>query len=120
MQARTFLVAVASVALLTVVTAQPVDAQVVNRQGMSSSINGPTVSPYLNLLQINSQGIIPYQNLVTPQIEQNRAIRQQASAINQLQQQVSSSSGPRPSRATGHSTLFMNYGHYYPSYGGRH
>ncbi len=123
MQARTFLVITACAMTLVLSAARRADAQYfgspIARGGTSGSINGPTVSPYLNLLQMNTQGIIPYQNLVQPQIEQNNALRQQASAINQLQQQVSSpssSGGGRGSRSTGHSTLFMNYGHYFPTY----
>ena len=122
MQARTFWATLASVPLLTLAIVASASAQGISGFGGSQSggINGPTVSPYLNLLQINSQGIIPYQNLVTPQIDQGNAIRQQQSAINRLQSQVNSQSASqqRTSRSTGHNTLFLNYSHYFPSYGG--
>jgi hypothetical protein len=86
-----------------------------NGRGTSSGLNGPTVSPYLNLFQINSQGLIPYQSLVRPQIEQQDALNRQAGAIQQLQQQVNTPSGGGGGggRQTGHTTYFMNYSHFY-------
>ncbi len=84
--------------------------------GHSDNPNGPTVSPYLNLLQSNSQGLnTNYQTLIKPMQDQQNALQRQGSAVQQLQQQVNS---PRSSgssgRVTGHQTFFMNFGHYYP------
>ena len=88
-------------------------------QGHSDNPNGPTVSPYLNLLQNNSvfSQASNYQSLVKPLIDQNAAIQRQGGAINRLQQQVNpgASSGRGGGRGTGHTTYFMNYSHYYPA-----
>lgn len=85
--------------------------------GHSDNPNGPTVSPYLNLLQSNSQGLnTNYQTLIRPMQDQQNAIQRQGTAVQQLQQQMNS---PRSSasgaRMTGHQTFFMNFGHYYPT-----
>ena len=45
--------------------------------GRSDNPNGPTVSPYLNLLQSNNAGVTNYQSLVKPLIDQSGAIRSQ-------------------------------------------
>jgi hypothetical protein len=86
--------------------------------GSSGNLNGPTVSPYLNLLQTNNQGFVPYQSLVQPQIEQANALNRQAGAIQQLQQQVNASGTVGSGgRGTGHATFFMNYSHFYSGKG---
>ena len=100
------LLAAASAALVMSQTAM---AQNRFGSGYSAGVNGPTVSPYLNLLQVNSQGIIPYQELVRPQIDTQNALKSQAGAIQNLQQGAARGG----SRSTGHSTAFMNYSHYY-------
>lgn len=87
-------------------------------QGRSDNPNGPTVSPYLNLLQNNNQlnGQPTYQSLVKPLVDQQSAIQRQGNSLQQLQQQVRTQSGaPLSQRATGHTTFFMNYSHYYPN-----
>ena len=87
-------------------------------QGRSDNPNGPTVSPYLNLLQNNNQlnGQPTYQSLVKPLIDQQSAIQRQGNSLQQLQQQVRTQGGGAPSqRATGHTTFFMNYSHFYPN-----
>lgn len=81
--------------------------------GHSDNPNGPTVSPYLNLLQTNSQGFNSYQTLVKPILDQNSALQRQGGAIQQLQQQQATSSAGGGRRATGHATYFMNYSHFY-------
>src|SRR4051812_42151898 len=78
-------------------------------RGHSDNPNGPTVSPYLNLLQSNSQGLSNYQTLVKPMIDQQNAIQRQGNSIQRLQQQVSPGSGPGGARGTGHTTRFQNY-----------
>lgn len=85
-------------------------------KGSSDNPNGPTVSPYLNLLQNNSVGVTNYQSLVKPLVEQNSAINRQGNSINRLQQQVNAPMGAGTAgRGTGHTTFFMNYGHFYPA-----
>jgi hypothetical protein len=92
--------------------------------GHSDNPNGPTVSPYLNLLQNNNVLGPPtnYQSLVKPLIDQQSAIKRQGSSIQQLQQQIGSG-GPTGNlsggRATGHPTFYQNYSHYFTRNGGR-
>ncbi len=87
-------------------------------QGTSDNPVGPTVSPYLNLLQTNQFGATNYQSLVKPLVDQHNAINRQGNSLNRLQQQVntfSSGAGSAPSgQGTGHVTFFMNYSHFYP------
>ena len=91
--------------------------------GHSDNPNGPTVSPYMNLLQNNNQlnGAPTYQSLVKPLIDQRNAIQRQGSSLQNLQQQVNSGggSGGGGGHGTGHATSFMNYSHYYPRLGSR-
>jgi hypothetical protein len=89
-------------------------------RGRSDNPNGPTVSPYLNLLQNNNQlnGQPTYQSLVKPLIDQQSAIQRQGNSLQQLQQQVrtqGAGGGGGTQKATGHTTFFMNYSHYYPN-----
>lgn len=81
-------------------------------RGSSDSPNGPTVSPYMNLLQSNAFGVTNYQSLVKPLIDQGSAIRNQGRAINQVQQQLYSGAGGAPS---GRGSRFMYYSHFYPN-----
>ena len=95
-------------------------AQYGGYRGYSSSPNGPTVSPYLNLLQNNS-GVPNYQTLVRPQFEARNAIVQQQQSLQQLQDEFQSRRRPSRgglgsgtnSRSTGHPTHFSEYSHYY-------
>jgi hypothetical protein len=87
--------------------------------GHSDNPNGPTVSPYMNLLQGNNQlnGIPNYQSLVKPLVDQQAAIQRQGNSLQRLQQQVYSgaSAGASGARgATGHISHFMNTSHYFP------
>jgi hypothetical protein len=113
--------AVLGVAIYASVTATSTHAQSFGGgfyQGRSDNPNGPTVSPYLNLLQNNNQlnGQPTYQSLVKPLVDQQAAIQRQGNSLQQLQQQVRTQSSGAPSqRATGHTTFFMNYSHYYPN-----
>jgi hypothetical protein len=87
-------------------------------QYMGSSDNpvGPTVSPYLNLLQTNN-GVTNYQSLVRPLINQGNAIDRQGGSIRGLQQQIYQQAYGAGGRGIGggHPTYFMNYSHYYPT-----
>lgn len=90
------------------------EAQAQRYQGSSDNPIGPTVSPYLNLLNSNDFGVTNYQSLVRPLVQQGNALNRQAGAINRLQQQMSTPRGyGGATGATGHATFFMNYGHYY-------
>jgi hypothetical protein len=87
--------------------------------GRTDNPVGPTVSPYLNLLQTGNLNITNYQSLVKPLIDQGNAIDRQAYTINRqggsirgLQQAFGA--GGR-GIGGGHATYFMNYSHYYPS-----
>ena len=108
--------ALAAIFLLAPQTAM---AQIRGGRYMGSSDNpvGPTVSPYLNLLQGGNSNITNYQSLVRPLINQGRAIDRQGSSLRGLQRQVSQQAygASRGGRGTGHITYFMNYSYYYPS-----
>ena len=86
--------------------------------GHSDNPNGPTVSPYLNLLQGNA-GLPNYQTLVKPLVDSQAAINQQASSIRRLQNRVggveSALNGANSLRTTGHPTFFMNHSHFFPA-----
>jgi hypothetical protein len=106
-------------ALATIVFAMPrLAAAQNNYRGSSDNPNGPTVSPYLNLLQNNNQlnGMPTYQSLVRPLVDQRSAIQRQGNSLSQLQQQVNTQSfaGNAGSRgATGHTSHFMNHSHFF-------
>ncbi len=111
---------VLSVAVVIVLgTAAPAKAQQgTYYRGSSDNPVGPTVSPYLNLIQNNQFGATNYQSLVKPLIEQGNAINRQGRNLNNLQQQVySRPQGAGGFQSTGHATFFMNYSHYYPQQG---
>lgn len=122
MQPRTMIL-VALLALVALAIPGTASAQAPYQGGFASghsdNPNGPTVSPYMNLLQNNNVLGPPtnYQSLVKPLIDQQSAIRRQGNSINQLQQQVNSN-GPNVTtpggRATGHQTYFQNLSHYFP------
>jgi hypothetical protein len=90
--------------------------------GRTDNPNGPTVSPYMNLLQNNSifNQAPTYNPLVKPIIDQQSALNRQASSINRLSQQINSGGGGGGGGAggmrgsTGHTSYFMNYSHFYP------
>jgi len=119
MSSRTLVLALAAGACLLLMTSSA-QAQLSGfYQGSSDNPVGPTVSPYLNLLnQSGSFGATNYQSLVRPLIEQGNAINRQGSSINRLQGQVNSASAAAAgggSRGTGHASFFMNYSHFYPA-----
>ena len=85
----------------------------------------PSVSPYMQLINNNTGAATNYQSLVRPQIDQQNYNAQSASAIKNLQRQVSSQNrlsksgaeGNQKLRATGHAAMRENYSHFYPSLG---
>jgi hypothetical protein len=110
--------------------ASPVAAQSVGYSRYTNTIrdqtiNRPTVSPYLNLLQ-NGGRLPAYQTLVRPMLENERRSAEQSQSLGKLQQQVNAASrdpsgrvrdqGIRP---TGHTTTYLNYSHYYSTLNNR-
>lgn len=88
-------------------------------RGSADNPVGPTVSPYLNLLNTDQFGVTNYQSLVRPLVQQGNAINRQGNELNRIQQQISSPRGGYGGAATGHTTFFMNYSHFYPGASGR-
>ena len=111
-------------AIVAAVFSLPSAVQAQAYRGYSSGVNGPTVSPYLNLLQRNQFGLPSYQTLVRPEFEARNAIARQELNLQQLQQQVNNQS-PEASRRgrgsgtnvrrTGHPAYYSEYSHYYNS-----
>ncbi|REK17967.1 MAG: hypothetical protein DWQ37_05455 [Planctomycetota bacterium] len=102
---------------LWIAAPQTAEAQLIGGyRGSSDNPNGPTVSPYLNLLQSNQFGVTNYQSLVRPLIDQSTAINRQGNSLNRLQQQfnsqpaATSAGGPVQ---TGRPSFFMFYSHFY-------
>ena len=95
------------------------------------SVGGPIVSPYLNLNNVNTNGVSDYFTLVLPQLQQQQqqqALQRQQYQIGQLQraqaQTLAGTRGGNPIqapqiRSTGHTTSFNNYSHYYSLSPGR-
>ena len=111
--ARTFILSVSALVLVCAVAASA-RAQIGGYyQGKGDNPVGPTVSPYLNLIQSNNFGVTNYQSLVRPLIDQGTAINRQGNSLNRIQQQINSPSAAgygssAGSRGTGHTTFFMN------------
>jgi len=84
----------------------------------------PTVSPYLNLFRedLDGQSDLNYQTLVQPQLRQqavNERMQRENFDLTRRLQSISAQSDYNPSGSTsqpptGHQTVFMYYGHYYP------
>jgi hypothetical protein len=87
-------------------------------------LNRPTVSPYLNLLQPQGNGLPNYQTLVKPAIDQRRRDQETQRQIYQLQSSVAANTaretrGESTFRPTGHTTTFFYHSHFYPALGQR-
>ncbi len=102
--------------------------------GGPSNLNytpSPTLSPYLYLFGNGNNGfgaLNNYHAFVQPALAQNQYNNQQATAVNQLQQQlnqVRTSTGLGTTgfaghiRPTGEAATYMNYSHYYTGANGR-
>jgi hypothetical protein len=84
----------------------------------------PTVSPYLNLFRedLDGQSDLNYQTLVRPQLQQqatNERLQREALELNSRLQAISAQAdfnpgGSKTQPPTGHQTVFMYFGHYYP------
>jgi hypothetical protein len=79
----------------------------------------PTVSPYLSLFDRAGTSTTPYYAFVKPRLEQqaeNRRLEQQTTQLRQelnratAQANAAQQQGRLP---TGHTTVFMNYSHYF-------
>jgi hypothetical protein len=86
----------------------------------SKQINNPTVSPYLNLVQPGIDPALGYQTLVRPENQIRNTLANQSQAIGDLQREVgqSQSASKRetlPVRRTGHATMFLTTGTYFPA-----
>jgi hypothetical protein len=106
-------------------TADACVAQSPSQKPFDSIYRRPNVSPYNQLTQqgfnpLQSQTI--YQQMVQPQLEQQRnqiEQLQQRRQIQQIQSQVANMNSPRSRqldesiRPTGHASTYMNYSHYY-------
>lgn len=92
------------------------EARAQNYSLSNPTVNRPTVSPYLNLLQTNQFGISQYHSLVRPQLEAREAAQRNSQQISQLQNQVQSfqaGARARPAGRSGHITSQLYYSHYY-------
>jgi hypothetical protein len=83
-------------------------------RGRNDNPVGPTVSPYLNLLQNNNQlnPVTNYQSLVRPLIDNQSNLQRQGASIQQLQNQIDTGGA---GRGTGHASFFMNFSHFFPA-----
>ncbi len=88
---------------------------------MSYEPQSPTVSPWLGLWRQNTGALDNYHTFVQPQMELNRTLQMQNSALtrqaaglqslhNEIMQPQGNQSGMMP---TGQGSTFMNYSHYY-------
>jgi hypothetical protein len=87
----------------------------------------PTVSPYLNLFRedLDGQSDFNYQTLVQPQLRQqaiNERLQRESLDQTRRLQSIGAQSDFNPAGSTsqpptGHQTVFMYYGHYYPALG---
>jgi hypothetical protein len=85
----------------------------------------PTVSPYLNLFREERDGSsdFNYQTLVRPLLQQqqfNQQVERQAIDLARRMQSMAAQSDFNPEGSTtqfptGHQSVFMYYGHYYPT-----
>lgn len=82
-------------------------------------LDRPTVSPYMELLSPQGQGLPTYYTRVRPELEARALEQQAARQLSSLQSQVRAiqQQDARGSQfATGHPTRFMNYTHYFPGF----
>ena len=85
----------------------------------------PTVSPYLNLFREDLEGSsdLNYNTLVRPMLQQqqfNRQMEQHSMEIARRLQSIAAQADFNPQGSTtqyptGHQTVFMYYGHFYPA-----
>jgi hypothetical protein len=94
--------------------------------GVNSAASSPAVSPYMNLFREDFDGSsdFNYQTLVRPQLQQmqvNQQFERQNLELNKRVQSISAQSayqnpaGSEQQYPTGHQTVFMYHGRYYPA-----
>ena len=94
-----------------------------NNAAQEAPLPNPAVSPYLLLTDVGQSGVLNYQTLVQPLMQQRLTTNHQNASINSLQQQVQNAqTGPQQGRTgqtgrgTGRSAArYLNYSHYYSS-----
>lgn len=122
LQAALILAFVGSIAYLTPesATAQAVYAPR-TRGGMPPAVSRPTISPYLNLFR-NDGGVVGnYYSLVRPMRQQQAFNAQQYQSVRGLERDVqrvdravqAGAQRPADIPATGHTSTFMNFSHFY-------
>jgi hypothetical protein len=90
-------------------------------QAQPIEASNPVINPFLLMTDAGQTGILNYQTLVQPMLQQRQVMMQQSSSITQLQQQARGaqmSPSKRPGqnvRDTGHETRYLNYSHYFNS-----
>ena len=121
------LAAAVAVAAMATLAAGNSQAQGPGERPFENTYRRPAVSPYM---QIQQQGLNPlqnqniYQTMVQPQIQQQqqqieqldqrRKMGQMQNQVSQIQRDTSARQIDPTIRATGHSSTYMNYSHYYP------
>jgi hypothetical protein len=80
--------------------------------GVAPYLNRPTVSPYLNLLQRNTNPAINYYGIVRPEFQFRRTINQLASQVQEAQADINTGQAGAVFQ-TGHPVQFMNLSHFY-------
>lgn len=79
----------------------------------------PTVSPYLSLFDRTGNSTTPYYAYVKPRLEQqdeNRRLARQTAELRQELNQATARANAAMQQGrlpTGHTTVFMNYSHYF-------
>lgn len=90
-------------------------------QNQGTPFRRPNVSPYMNLLRPETEGLANYQTLVRPMVNQRRRNLEVARELSALQTAVVENNlrdqrGEAALRPTGHTTGFMNSSHFYGFY----
>ncbi|MGC4006118.1 MAG: hypothetical protein QM811_24560 [Pirellulales bacterium] len=110
------LLGVCAIAFVTAVAAQA--------QPFTGTYRPPQISPYLNIIGTNQQGVSNYFTQVLPQLQNQQSFQRQQAQLNRIQQDQNTlnnrpaATGTNPQgnpeiRATGHPTSYMTYSHYY-------
>jgi len=93
-------------------------------QARSNSIRGP-ISPWMDIFQRKPGPLDNYHSYVRPEIQLQRQVDQQNSALTQnalglqsLGQQMQNGQKESQVNPTGTGSVFMSYSHYYPMKGG--
>jgi hypothetical protein len=110
-----------SAAAAWLVLAVPAWAQTGYVRPQTNPYGIPTVSPYVNLNRFAGNPGLNYFGIVRPELQANANLAQlqQQTAALYDQQALANIPGADPNQpATGHTSRFFNYSHYYASQGG--